>query len=642
MADRKLIYVNEEYIDDFADTDSFVLTGDADVGYTLYVDDAAIWSYGTAPDETRELLGFSFTQGARQPITGLEVGCDMTVGDVATLMQTSDDEIPLYTVFAIPQKTVSLENLYEFKDKMDAAAQTALDAKQATLVSGTNIKTVNGQSVLGSGDLSIDCDVMTSITYSELKALRDNAQLIPGMQYRITDYQCTTSTVNTSSAGHQFDIIVVADSANTLNETARACLHTGDTYFSYTKFEAWQLKYCLDNDTNRFGWADTTNGKGVIYWLRDENGNECQYDFKNIIFDMYEHFDLRGPGTYTYYRNATLDANGYYGWTTPSIPASSYNMPKNVYTNTLTLTSDMTWYKDTSGTVGTSFYIRNIRGVRFSGYTFNCSSSSTPSDVSMQGGVSAFNCIGNVILGRRIDTNALQLNFTVFTTDSQHYIKKANWYRNTIGFDNHDNVFNSVRVNNNEIAKNFNDNVFNYYAEDNHILGEFYSNVCDYEFQNNRIDGSFYSNAISSRFGGNTIRHFYQNDVGSMTSCEIGILSNSSIGRIGSCRIEDASYITLGNGISGLTIGQDCSYISIGDSVNDLYLRDCEIESNVHYIVLTCLDTVANYNNYLQNVRIHTGVHGSSSSNMLTIEVPDRNLQYSIDYYATGSQEVYL
>jgi hypothetical protein len=34
--------------------------------------------------------------------------------------------------------------------------QTALDAKQATLESGTNIKTLNGQSVLGSGDLAIE------------------------------------------------------------------------------------------------------------------------------------------------------------------------------------------------------------------------------------------------------------------------------------------------------------------------------------------------------------------------------------------------------------------------------------------------------------------------------------------------------
>lgn len=34
--------------------------------------------------------------------------------------------------------------------------QDALDAKQATLVSGTNIKTVNGAPVLGSGDLVIE------------------------------------------------------------------------------------------------------------------------------------------------------------------------------------------------------------------------------------------------------------------------------------------------------------------------------------------------------------------------------------------------------------------------------------------------------------------------------------------------------
>ncbi len=33
--------------------------------------------------------------------------------------------------------------------------QTALDAKQATLVSGTTIKTINSESLLGSGDIAI-------------------------------------------------------------------------------------------------------------------------------------------------------------------------------------------------------------------------------------------------------------------------------------------------------------------------------------------------------------------------------------------------------------------------------------------------------------------------------------------------------
>lgn len=37
--------------------------------------------------------------------------------------------------------------------------QTALDAKQATLVSGTNIKTINGSSVLGSGNLVVSATI---------------------------------------------------------------------------------------------------------------------------------------------------------------------------------------------------------------------------------------------------------------------------------------------------------------------------------------------------------------------------------------------------------------------------------------------------------------------------------------------------
>ena len=34
-------------------------------------------------------------------------------------------------------------------------------------------------------------------------------------------------------------------------------------YFANSKLEAWDIKYCLDNDTSRFGWA-SSNGTGVI------------------------------------------------------------------------------------------------------------------------------------------------------------------------------------------------------------------------------------------------------------------------------------------------------------------------------------------------------------------------------------------
>ena len=49
----------------------------------------------------------------------------------------------------------NVDNTSDANKPISTATQTALDAKQATLVSGTNIKTVNGVSLLGSGNLSI-------------------------------------------------------------------------------------------------------------------------------------------------------------------------------------------------------------------------------------------------------------------------------------------------------------------------------------------------------------------------------------------------------------------------------------------------------------------------------------------------------
>lgn len=131
-------------------------------------------------------------------------------------------------------------------------------------------------------------ETMLETTYAELKSMRDNGTLTPGMWYRITDYVCTTTQSNTISAGNKFDVIVLATSTNSLSEQARAINHTpqeGETdYFANSNLSAWQIWYCIDNNTNRFAWADTTNGKGVIYRMIDESLNDVPYDFKNIKF----------------------------------------------------------------------------------------------------------------------------------------------------------------------------------------------------------------------------------------------------------------------------------------------------------------------------------------------------------------------
>lgn len=49
----------------------------------------------------------------------------------------------------------NVDNTSDAAKPISTATQTALDAKQATLVSATNIKTINGSTVLGSGDLVV-------------------------------------------------------------------------------------------------------------------------------------------------------------------------------------------------------------------------------------------------------------------------------------------------------------------------------------------------------------------------------------------------------------------------------------------------------------------------------------------------------
>ena len=127
-----------------------------------------------------------------------------------------------------------------------------------------------------------------NITWAELKILRDSKKLVPGMYYRITDYVATTTQAGSRSANHPFDIIVQAITTSTLSEQASAARHEGDNYFNTNLMECWKIWYALDNNTSRFAWADPVNGKGVIYRMIDEYGNDMPYDFKGIQFKRYK------------------------------------------------------------------------------------------------------------------------------------------------------------------------------------------------------------------------------------------------------------------------------------------------------------------------------------------------------------------
>ena len=120
-------------------------------------------------------------------------------------------------------------------------------------------------------------------SYNNLKTLRNNSQLVPGQQYRIIDYVASTIQENTQAISYnRFDIIVTADATNVLNERAKASPSDGSVYYDNNNLSAWEVWYCIDNDINRFLWADENNGKGVVYRLIDEFGNDIPFDFKGI------------------------------------------------------------------------------------------------------------------------------------------------------------------------------------------------------------------------------------------------------------------------------------------------------------------------------------------------------------------------
>ena len=162
------------------------------------------------------------------------------------------------------------------------------DTKHLTIefTSGTTYSQFAGFTSDGVLKIWVEADDIVNITYNELKNLRDNSKLKPSQYYRITDFVTTVANdPKAQSAGHPFDIIVMASEKDKLQDECYAIQHEGNTYFDNCNLAAWKIWYCLDNDTTKYMWADTTNGKGVIYRMIDEWQNDCPYDFKNIMFN---------------------------------------------------------------------------------------------------------------------------------------------------------------------------------------------------------------------------------------------------------------------------------------------------------------------------------------------------------------------
>ena len=508
-----------------------------------------------------------------------------------------------------------------------------LTASQYETLSNGGSITYQGVTYTGLNDnylYLIQEDGITRLTYSALKTLRNNSKLTPGSFYRITDYECTSSQAGTSSAGHQFDIIVRADDVNKLNEEASAVQHTGDTYFANNNLQAWKIWYCLDNDINRFSWA--ANG---ISWIESTASGWSQTVF---------------------YRDSAKDEGGYYAFS--GTAQQSYS--GTIYTNTLILSTTMQLYIKSGTTIiiYTSYSIDNVsvsspiigkgiiyrmidefnndapydfKNILFTGSSYNSSItytnaytfSYTESGIKDASLLASKSCHNNIVK-KYIQINKQWLNFNVFYSTSSSFVCfnntfEVNCYKNTFRDNSTNNVF----------GKGCYSNTFGNSCYHNTFGTDCYRNTFSDACCANTFGEGCYSNTIGSGSYSNTFgTGCYSNTFNS--SCTFNLFENK------------CNHNTFGTYCSCNTFGNECNNIMLGTSVSALisYVRYITIESGCQYINLSCAESGGAYNNYAQNIHIHSGVSGDSSSNPLPIIIPERNLQHEIEYRMAGSEEI--
>ena len=515
-------------------------------------------------------------------------------------------------------------------------------------------------------ETSVNLENMESVTYSELKSKRDDGELFPGKHYRITDYVTTTSQENTQSAGHQFDVVVLALDESTLSENAHAMLHDGDTYFSTNgaDLNAWGLKYCLDNDTDRFAWADSVNGKGVIYYMKDEWNNECPYDFKNIQFKRWAVTDITSS---TLSGDALNELKNTYVF---SSNGGKHFAAKNAYGS---------WIPYSQGIGITITVDENNFGWY---YTFNGMSSENGETVNETYDVSTHHfkvtqdCIDYIINedGSGLNTQDICFDNKVLEF-MQEYIgddlySKGRYVLNNIVFinglsfcyyneDNEYWEFSTAECYGNVFKSNCNSNTFGNYVSNNtfgnNAYGNTFGNNCGSNtfgnyfqfnsFGNNCWNNTFGNNCWNNTFGNGCNRNSFGNYVSNNTfgnDCWNNTFGNSCGDNTFGNSCGDNTFgndcwnNTFGNYVSNNTFGNDIQFIRFVKEVSNNgtttevgadYIYWCVVENGNKRIKVT-FSSATSSSSVAGNITITQGVNnatynGTNNSNWVNITNSD-------------------
>ena len=512
---------------------------------------------------------------------------------------------------------------------------------------------------------------LTEITWSSLKSLVSAGTLIPGMKYRITDYNCTTTQDYTRSAGHQFDIIVEALDENTLSENASAINHSvsnGETdYFADCDLNAWNIWYCLDNDKTRFAWADDTktnnkeNGRGVIYRMIDEFGNDCPYDFKNIQFQRVDANTINVIHG-EYYNDYSANVESFFNFTKNTVPfkyqylrwLTSSQAVEEGFSEFLGMTDEQIissglYYciLDDEGDPGllasvTSITDNNSKWL----YTFNTTTFTDSSlngyennifsnkvGVHLSGSVMFLNhtCfIGNNCHSNTFGNNCHSSTFgnnchsNTFGNDCDYNTFGNNCYYNTFGNNCYNNTFGNNCYNNtsgNYFYYNTSGNYFYYNTSGNYCYSNIFGKVCQSNtFGNNCFGNTFGSYCHSNTFGNycysNTFGNSYTNNTFG-TNCYYNTFGNRCTSNTFGSYIEESQF---GDGVQYFSIATANITTEPTSSNLKSYIRWLIVENGVKH-VNPYVTASTSSSSYCQNVRICQGCSGVAYNSRKSFDI---------------------
>jgi hypothetical protein len=175
---------------------------------------------------------------------------------------TTDDVFPIVDIATNTTQKVQVGNL-----PIQTAVTTALATKQETLVSASNIKTINGTSVLGSGNIVTPqpSGVAGAIQFSTGSAFSSDAS---NLYWDDTNNRLGVGTNAPSATGHFKGSGSTSATTSLLvqNSAGNRVLSTHDDLTTYSR----NLRITGENTLNNFGFEMYSTGAGLGH-IRDES-----------------------------------------------------------------------------------------------------------------------------------------------------------------------------------------------------------------------------------------------------------------------------------------------------------------------------------------------------------------------------------